>query len=193
MIKHGLSYTPEYRAWQQMRLRCTNPQHKAWPDYGGRGILVCDRWLHSVENFIADMGLKPTAKHEIDRENNDGHYEPGNCRWVVRKVNCRNRRNNHLIAHEGLTLSMSEWSERSGVPCDTISHRLRAGWSTERALSTPARPKAPRGQAKHLVRNLCVDCGAQETSGLRCRSCENRNRARANFAHEAQIYGRAAA
>lgn len=84
--KHGLSYTPEYRAWQTMRLRCTNPANAAFPGYGGRGIRVCERWLQSVEAFIADMGPKPSPKHELDRIDNDGHYEPGNCRWVLRKV-----------------------------------------------------------------------------------------------------------
>lgn len=142
---HGLSYTPEYRAWQQMRLRCTNPQHAAWADYGGRGITVCERWLTSPAAFLADMGPKPSPAHELDRIDNDGGYHPGNCRWVLRKQNDRNRRSNRHLEHQGERRTIAEWSERSGVPVDTLSYRLKAGWSVSAALTTPVRPKQPNG------------------------------------------------
>jgi hypothetical protein len=142
---HGLSYTPEYKAWQTMRLRCTVPTNSAYPDYGGRGIKVCDRWLNSVAAFIEDMGPKPSPRHELDRENNDGDYEPGNCRWVTRKINDRNRRSNRFLTFRGETKTIAEWSELLSVPNDTIRWRLKSGWSLENALTTPARPKAPNG------------------------------------------------
>lgn len=139
---HGLSYTPEYRVWQTMRLRCNNPSNKAYPRYGGRGITVCERWQNSVEAFIEDMGPKPSPKHEIDRIDNDGPYCPENCRWVLRRTNSRNRRSNRRISHQGETLTLVEWAERTGIRWDTIMKRLDAGWPAARALTTPARGKA---------------------------------------------------
>ena len=94
--KHGLSYAPECRAWQTMRLRCTVPTNPRYADYGGRGIKVCERWLSSPQAFIDDMGPKPSPKHELDRIDNDRGYEPGNCRWATRKENDRNRRSNQI-------------------------------------------------------------------------------------------------
>lgn len=176
--KHGLSRTPEYRAWQQMRLRCTNPNHAAFPNYGGRGISVCARWLNSPEAFVADMGYKPSPLHELDRKDNDGNYEPGNCRWVLRSTNDRNRRSNLVIQHAGLALTLADWAERSGIPSDTIRKRLQSGWDAERALTVPVRTKAPKGQAKHLLRRPCLGCGKPVT-GQRCHACENKSRAAA--------------
>lgn len=86
--------TPEYRSWHAMIQRCTNPKTIRWARYGGRGIKVCQRWLNSFENFLADMGLKPEPKHRysIDRyPNNDGNYEPGNCRWATWSQQNRDR------------------------------------------------------------------------------------------------------
>lgn len=173
--KHGLSYTQEYRAWQTMRLRCTVPTNAAFPNYGGRGIKVCERWLNSVEAFIADMGPKPSPKHELDRIDNDGNYEPSNCRWVTRSVNDRNRRNNRFLVFQGQMCSVAEWCERLGMPRDTVHHRLEAGWSVDAALATPVRPKSPKGTQKPRPR--CLDCGRQVT-GTRCHACENQRRPR---------------
>jgi hypothetical protein len=171
--KHGLSYTPEYRAWQQMRLRCTDPEHEAWPDYGGRGITVCPEWLDSPQQFLADMGKKPSPKHEIDRADNDGPYCPENCRWVLRKVNCRNRRSNVVLELDGQSLTLVEWSERTGLAADAIQKRIRAGWPVALALRTPARAKAPNGQAKSLQRHPCAVCSAP-TGATLCKPCANR-------------------
>lgn len=143
--KHGLSYVPEYRAWQTMRLRCIEPTNAAYPNYGGRGISVCARWLDSPQAFIDDMGPKPSPKHELDRKDNNGNYEPDNCRWVTRKVNDRNRRNNRMVEFHGETLTITEWCERLGMPLDTVCKRLSGGWTAEKALTTPVRHKAPNG------------------------------------------------
>ena len=95
--KHGAARTgqntAEYRAWCSMITRCTNPNRKKWPDYGGRGITVCERWRNSFENFLADMGPRPSPKHSVDRyPNNDGNYEPGNVRWATKAEQANNRR-----------------------------------------------------------------------------------------------------
>lgn len=92
--KHGMHSTPEYFRWMSMKLRCYCKTHYAYPRYGGRGITVCDRWRHNFENFIADIGERPTDKHSLDRINNDGDYEPNNVRWATAKEQANNRSNN---------------------------------------------------------------------------------------------------
>ena len=109
---HGLSKTaPEYLTWGRMIQRCTNQRHPKYPRYGGRGITVCERW-RSFENFYADMGARPSPLHSIDRIDNDGNYEPGNCRWATPKQQVRNRSNTRMLTIDGVTLPQAEWSDR---------------------------------------------------------------------------------
>lgn len=90
--KHGMTKTPEYSSWEHMKYRCYNPKDKRYKEYGGRGITVCERWFDSFENFLADMGQRPSMDHSLDRKNVNGNYEPNNCRWATRKEQRNNRR-----------------------------------------------------------------------------------------------------
>lgn len=142
--QHGQARTPEYRAWQTARLRCTVPSNPAWPNYGGRGITMCERWLHSAAAFIEDMGPKPTPAHELDRINNDLGYSPDNCRWVLRTENDRNRRSTVWVAYRGEQRRLIDLCEEFGVATDTARWRMRKGWTVEAAVETPTGPTGPK-------------------------------------------------
>jgi hypothetical protein len=139
--KHGKSETPEFIAWLSLIARCYNPNDKGFRFYGGRGITVCDRWLESFLNFLADMGERPGPSYSIDRfPDNDGNYEPGNCRWATRQQQCRNRRSNRLLTCDGQTRTLAEWVEITGLSSSLIRQRIASGWTIERTLSTPQLP-----------------------------------------------------
>jgi hypothetical protein len=192
--KHGLSYSPEYRAWQTMVHRCTNPKSPAWTNYGGRGITVCEAWLDNPTQFYLDMGKRPSPAHEIDRKDNDGPYSPENCRWVTRPTNDRNRRSNHLIEHLGESLPIAAWAERTGLGHSTITARLKMGWTVERTLETPARAKRPKGRALQDERKPCADCGTPvAVRRTRCITCSNKSRAKGNSVSPPPLYALATA
>lgn len=132
---------PTYTVWQQMKRRCANPKVAHFERYGGRGIKVCSRWLESFENFLADMGERPDGT-TLDRVNNDGHYEPANCRWVARKTNSRNRSDNRLLTFNGQTKTLAEWVESTGHSLATLQGRVHMGWTDEQTLTTPSRSRA---------------------------------------------------
>jgi hypothetical protein len=140
-VTHGLSTIPEYGVWRAMIGRCCNPSHHAYADYGGRGIKICPRWRESFEAFYADMGQRPSRHLNLDRyPNNDGDYEPGNCRWATRKQNCRNKRTNASIKHRGQSMTFAELGELYGLPTMVLRQRIvKLGWSIERAIGTPRR------------------------------------------------------
>lgn len=129
-----------------MRERCTNPNADNYPDYGGRGIKCCDRWT-DFANFLADMGERPSRLHSIERKENDGDYEPGNCVWATRVVQNRNSSHCVNLTHRGQTLCVSEWSKLLRIPAPTIYSRVARGLPVDRALAKPTRARRP-----HLVR-----------------------------------------
>jgi hypothetical protein len=137
MTTHGGSTSAEYRIWISIISRTTNPNHNAYPWYGGRGIKMCPRWLASFEAFRSDMGIKPSPSHSIDRIDNNGDYEPGNCRWSTKKEQGNNRRDNRLLTFEGRTQTLSQWARELGIKIATINSRIRYGWPESKILSEP--------------------------------------------------------
>lgn len=141
--KHRMCKRPEYHIWQGIIYRCENHNAREYKHYGGRGITICASWRNSFESFLNDVGPRPSADHSIDRIDNDGHYEPGNVRWATTIEQLRNQRRNRLIFHDGETLTLAEWSERTGLGTRTIAYRLRAGWAEDRLFLPSSRPKQP--------------------------------------------------
>lgn len=136
---HGESRrTPEWTLWNHIKQRCGNPNHSHYAYYGARGITVCQEWRDSYEVFLAHVGRRPSAKHQLDRINNDGNYEPGNVRWATKTEQMNNRRNNHFVEWNGQRRTIAQWSQALGVPFARIRTRLKRGWSIERTLTTPA-------------------------------------------------------
>lgn len=129
-----------------MLSRCNNPNHANFPWYGARGIRVCERWS-IYENFLADMGRRPSDAHSIDRIDVNGNYEPSNCRWAGNVVQNRNTRWNHTVTVNGETKCVTEWLESTGVNRRTFYRRVAGGMAEAEALTMPARPyirKKPR-------------------------------------------------
>jgi hypothetical protein len=129
--------TPEYKAWLGMRGRCLYEPGRSYPRYGGRGITICDRWLQSADNFIEDMGRRPSKNHSLDRINNNLGYEPSNCRWATRIEQANNKSNNRILTVLGVSKSVAEWSREMSVSTVTIFSRLKWGWSDEDAVMKP--------------------------------------------------------
>jgi hypothetical protein len=128
---------PLFTIWVGMRQRCENPASGSYARYGGRGIKVCERW-QLFENFLADMGTRPSAKHTLDRyPDNNGNYEPGNCRWATKKEQARNRRTSSYIEALGKKLTVAEWSDITGLTQHAICGRKSAGWTPEEIVTTP--------------------------------------------------------
>ena len=141
---HGKSRTPIYEAWFNMIRRCENESHKSFKHYGARGIKVCDAW-HSFEAFYADMGDRPSDVHTIDRKDNDGNYEPSNCRWATQSEQARNRRNSRFLTIFGETKTVIAWSEdvRCQVGYDAFYARVYEGWHPADALLRAPRSHIP--------------------------------------------------
>ncbi len=136
-FRHGDYGTKEYRTWLKVKERCLNENCKCYHNYGARGITICERWRDSYEMFLADMGRAPSKKHSIDRINNNGNYEPGNCHWATAIQQGRNTRSNRIIEINGIRRCLSEWASISGISGPTIINRLKRGWSSAKAVFLP--------------------------------------------------------
>ena len=134
MTKHGEYGSKAYRSWAHMLGRCNNSNDKKYKDYGGRGISVYRQWF-DFSKFLSDMGPCP-KEMSIDRIDNDGNYEPGNCRWATQKTQQNNRRTNRLVSYNGDTLTVSQWAIKLKINYGSLLSRLDRGWSIERALTT---------------------------------------------------------
>lgn len=144
----GLSDSREYGIWLSMRNRCERKQDKDYANYGGRGIRVCERWQRSFLAFYSDMGPRPSPYHSIDRIDNSRGYEPENCRWTSRSEQNENTRRSTPLTYNGETLSARQWSERTGIPLQTIRTRMKRGRSPDEVLHRGSLKKGPGARSE---------------------------------------------
>ena len=137
-IKHGKTRTPAFYSWASMKERCLQKNYKEFHNYGGRGITICERWLESFNNFFEDMGERPPGT-TLDRIDNNGNYEPSNCRWATNSQQHRNTRSNVWIEYNGERKLLIDWSNEKKLSQSVIQKRIKAGWSVEKALNTRSR------------------------------------------------------
>jgi hypothetical protein len=139
---HKVKKNHLYKTWSSMRARCLNPGDIEYPNYGGRGIRVCDRWSDFLR-FLEDMGERP-AGTTLDRRNVDGDYCKTNCRWATAIDQARNKRTNRILTYLGESLCISEWADRTGINKTTLLDRVNAGWSHQEALTVAPGTKRVR-------------------------------------------------
>lgn len=131
----------EYKCWQNMRSRCNNPKATGYKYYGGRGIRVCQEWNESIDKFVEDMGPRPSLNHSIDRIDLNKGYCKDNCRWATHKEQARNKSDNSVVSYGERSLCIVEWGEELGIKPNSITTRLRRGWSVEESLEIVPRSK----------------------------------------------------
>lgn len=161
--KHGWHGTSEYTTWASMKNRCCREANNNFSTYGGRGILVCASWQESFENFIADMGPKPSNGHTLERRDVNGHYEPGNCYWATSEEQANNRRDNVFYEIDGKKLTQAQLARSVGLTPSTLNIRLnKHGMSVEEATKTPLK-KIRNEQFAHNGRSQTLKEWSQET------------------------------
>ena len=133
-ITHGKSKSKLYTVWRSMKSRCYYAKGSEYNNYGARGILVCDRWVNSFENFFEDMASSFQPGLQLERKDNQKGYSPYNCKWETVKNQQRNKRTNHLLTINNETMSLVEWEEKTGIKANTILTRIRRGWPIEKVL-----------------------------------------------------------
>ncbi len=147
---HGDSGSKEYQAWCGMKDRCYNVNTAQYKDWGGRGIVVCDRWVNSYPNFLSDMGRAPSKKHSIERNNVDGNYEPDNCRWAT-VFEQANKRSVKKFEYNGKSQSLSMWCVELGLPPKAIKDRIYyQKWDLHRAFTQPVNMNMSRAAKKAM-------------------------------------------
>ncbi len=136
---HGKSSTALYAIYRGIINRCENPNVRAYPLYGGRGIKICAEWRNDFKAFEAHVGPRPSKKHSIDRIDTNGDYEPGNVRWATPVQQCNNRRKTRWVIYRGEEMPLAEAVRAAGsvIHIEAAYIRLRSGWTPERALETP--------------------------------------------------------
>lgn len=145
----------ERRAWVNMRSRCNNPNTPNYSRYGGRGIKVL---YSSFDEFFADIGPRPSPKHSVDRIDNDGHYQVGNCRWATRSEQNNNTSVNNVVTLNGVENTVTEWARERGIEPNTVVFRLRRGWSLDRSLSAPTSKRKGEDHARCKLGEADVRC-----------------------------------
>lgn len=138
--KHGLHGTPTHLVWMGMKRRCTTT-HATPSRYARQGVTVCERWASSFEDFLADMGERPSPEHSIDRIDFTKGYEPGNCRWATNLEQASNKRNNRWIEFNGERKHLAEWARLCNMSVPTLRMRLETGWSVDDAFHKPVAKK----------------------------------------------------
>lgn len=140
LTTHGMRHHPLYGIWHHMVERCYNPADASYPNYGARGITICNEWRFSFENFYNHVIDLPNCRddgYSLDRRDNSLGYFPGNVRWATRGEQSRNRRTNVLLTYNGKTQTVLDWAEELDISAIMIYKRLYRGWDTARALTTP--------------------------------------------------------
>lgn len=127
---------PEYYAWDHMKARCLRPNSANYHRYGGRGIKICKRWM-KYENFLADMGRRPSPKHSLDRIRVNGNYTPKNCRWATAIEQCNNTTRNVILKYNGKKYTMAELARAYSIDYKLVLGRIKRGWSVEKTVATP--------------------------------------------------------
>ena len=142
---HGKRSTRLYTIWNMMKQRCENPKSKSYKNYGGRGIRVCNEWKNNFQSFYdwaINNGYNENLNGNdctIDRISVNGNYEPTNCRWVNKKFQANNKRNNHFISYRGETHTIAQWEEKLGINNRVFYQRLKLGWGIDETIETPVR------------------------------------------------------
>lgn len=135
---HGHCYHAMYRSWKNARDRCHRPTHKSYPDYGARGIIMCERWRYSAANFIEDMKSTWMEGLTLDRKDNNGPYSPENCQWSTKSQQARNRRSTKTVLYGGRQRFLQDLAAEHGHNYQMVHQRIAHGWTLEEALSTPS-------------------------------------------------------
>jgi hypothetical protein len=177
---HGLTNLPEYRTWADAKGRCYCKTNKAYPDYGGRGIVMSDEWKDDFARFLADVGPRPGPGFSLDRKDVNGPYAAWNCRWAPPLVQGNNTRRNRPLTFQGRTMNLSQWAREIGIKPGALFYRLKRGASIEEALTRPlrqqgtltpeerrlhklarltVRDRVRRGRIPHVSTLQCIHCG----------------------------------